>query len=216
MVDRDRREAIRKVAMMGGAVAGIGGLSYSGAHAVSDIYEDLERKDNAISPETEVTQVEEKYNGKKWELTAIDPDAIEVSLERTGETRAGVTEYTATARASLDDPDIRICPHTTTPGSETALARKLEDDAIRLFDGLYDKTARLTPPYRDRVEERIVEYRVGFTDETGVAVADITGREAYHIAQEADWFDPGNGTDRDNFLDTYHRAFDARCFDRGR
>lgn len=215
MVDREKRETIKKIGVGGLLLGGVSGAGYGTFRTVSDILEEQERKDNIIDTRKEIQQVEEKYAGKDWSLSAIDPAGITVSFDRTGTTEDGVAAYTASTIAPIADSDIAVCPHAASPKDAHALARKLERDAVHLFDGLYDKTARLTPPYRDAEEERIVEYRVGFEDASGVAVADIEGGEAYRIAQEADWFDPDIQTDRDNFLDVYYRAFDARCHSDG-
>lgn len=207
MVDKERRDAIKKLGI-GGLLLGGGGVGAAQVHGwVTDL-------DNDIDAGEMETEIGAEIKGREWSADIL-VIGVETELEHTGTTEKGGDVYTATVTAPLrTDTGYKICDHTE-ERQELQLADTLLEEAETLFGGMYDAAGKYAEPRRRPEEDRITAYTLQFEDETGIAAATISADEAHYVAQKEPKYNANWDDTRNRFIHAYSEAFDARCHSDG-
>lgn len=193
MAEYTRRATLKGIGAVGAALAG------AGCTAVNvDTNED---------PQEIEADIREEYSS----FTEIQRDSIDVQVaerERIDEDR---TAYGVTATARLQDGGRDICSYSTE--ERYALADRLETDALRIFNGLYDHYGGNSEDADDRenLTDVVELYTIRFEDETGAALVEVTDGTAERIARGDDSFDLDGYDHVANFKQHFRTHLTTEC-----
>lgn len=206
----ERRSFLKKVAV-GSAILVGGGAGYQEyGDDVRQWMREYERSDDRIDTEEWSDALRPKLKDKEYELTALDWDEADVSFEPAGRTEEDAAEYTLVGSVPLAEEDVALCDYDSSEG-EQDLAEMLVRDMELIFDAIYDEGYQLSEMARDEREDQVTAFEAAVTDSAGRASARFDAQEAYEIAQEADYYDPDNETDHENFVHRYRLGFGVEC-----
>lgn len=208
MVDKEKRDAVKKIGTVGALLlGGAGGKVYW-----------WDRRDDHINPDNLEQSIEERAaeqaggGGGGWDAAVTDLSRAEATLEPRDTTQGGGKRYDAVLEIPLED-DAVVCDHT---GEPVALASTLERDANDAFAAVYNATHAYAAADQEPFEDGIEAYELRFTGERGAAMARFTSDQAADIGGGAllsDPYQPDDSTDAayQAFVETYYDVFNVEC-----
>jgi hypothetical protein len=209
-VGEDRRSFLTKVAVGAGIFMG-GGIGYQEfGDDVRQWMVTYERSDDRIETEEMSESIRQVLTDQAYELSALDWDRAEVDFEPVGETGQDTAVYALVGSVPLGDDDVVLCEYDT-PAGEQALAEMLLRDMELIFDALYDEGYKVSEMARKAKEDQVNAFEAAVTDPKGRASVRFDAQEAYEIAQEADYYEPDNDTDHENFVHRYRLGVELEC-----
>lgn len=141
----------------------------------------------------------------------IDRYDLEATFDEVNSYEDGGTVYTVTVDLPLrDGADTAICPDDET--QETA-AYKLEPDALRAFNVLYDMTGSYNAEIQDSHEDQIEEYALHFLDDTGETTISLDAEEARSVTQDSKEFKEDKQGHVNAFQEQYRAQFAPDCYE---
>lgn len=198
MVDRERRNAIKKIGSIPLLAAGIGGAGY----ATRGVWYPFD--DTLSIPDLEEAVREQVAARPPGTYHPLDADVIDVGVSF-GATDWPEKEYTISLAARpLPDAGVPLC---TGDGDATG---DLGDGFEAVFEAAYDATGQYVPANRMPYEEAVTAYRLSARGDDGMARITIDGDAAGRIAGH----DPAGIEDSGDtrFEDVYEREAEFVCF----
>lgn len=196
MVEYTRRRTLKGIGAVGATLLG------AGCTAVD------------VNPNEDPNSIESDIREDYSAFTEIDRDSVDVAVEHLrheDHDDGDVEVYAVTATAQLQRGGKDICSY----GAEEryALVDRLEIDAMRLFNGLYDHYGGNSEDADDRdgISDVVELYAIRFEDETGAATVDISDGTADRIAMDSDDFDMDDHDHVANFKHHFRRNLTPTC-----
>lgn len=197
----DRRDFLKW-----GATAGTVGI-LGGAAAKHE----WETRDDTINTDKLEKKIPRKLAKKIKGPSQLDRYNLAASFDETDSYDDGGTVYKVTLDLPLrNDADTALCPD---DGSQQTAAYKLEPDALRAFNVLYDTTGQYNAEIQDTHEDQVAEYVLHFTDDTGETSIALDAKESRSIAQGKKKFKEGKQKPVNAFQQQYRDQFDPHCYD---
>lgn len=209
MVDKERRDAIKKLGLLGAGI-GLGGAGGAG------LWNAIAASDDRFNPDLVAAEAEHDASTEEWSndmteigSTLIDLDGVTVTYTRDGVTGEGGDRYTYTLTAPLrDDAGISICDHAD---NRHGLLDGLYSDALFLFEGFYDRTGKYNENRRAPHEDAITTYGFRFEDGTGTATADLSADAVSGVTRGEGHFHPDEYDQRSDFRQQLYRSLRVEC-----
>lgn len=167
-----------------------------------------------VDPNEDANDIESDIRDGYSAFTEIDRDSVAVDVEHLrheDRNDSDVEVYAVTATARLQSDGKPVCSYTE--DERYALADRLEIDAMRLFNGLYDYYGGNSEDADDRegLSDIVERYTLRFEDESGAAAVDIGDGTADRIAMDSDNFDMDDHDHVANFKQYFRRHLATEC-----
>lgn len=168
-----------------------------------------EARDDHISPEDMAQTIQDDLADHDG-LTQLAQDDITVTFDRVDRYEDGGDVYAATVDLPLrQDADATLCPDEP---DGTAMY-KLEPDALRTFNTVYDTTGDYNAAIQASHEDQLTAYTLHFMDDTGDVPIQLDAADTDDITQNGTGFDEDNQDQVAAFQDHYRAQFDPDCYD---